>query len=79
MAGWKANGTRERLIFQYIALLSLLRQENLISIKDISQSLKMHPTTVRRWINSMCLVADLRIEKGIVIIERQHPDAFRMV
>lgn len=60
---------RDRMICQCIALGRLLSQNDRISKAEICDILKMRPFTLRRWLDCFSLVMDLRIEKGIVIIE----------
>jgi predicted ArsR family transcriptional regulator len=67
----KSGGTRERMRDQCLALQKLLSSRDRISMREISESLSMHPVTVRRWMDSFSLVMDLRIERGTVIIERR--------
>ncbi len=64
------GATRDRLRDQCIALYRLLSSRDRISIREISEVLEMHPITVRRWLDSFTLKMDIRIERGIVIIER---------
>lgn len=66
----KHGSHRNRMICQCIALARLLSQNDRISKSEICDILKMRPFTLRRWLDSFSLVMDLRIEKGIVIIER---------
>jgi len=66
---------RDRLRDQCIALTKLLSQKDRISISEIAESLKISHVTARRWLNSFSLVMDLRIEKGIAIIERNRPQS----
>ncbi len=66
----KCGRTRARLRDQCFALTKLLSQKDRISISEISETLQMHPTSVRRWLNSFSCAMDLRIENGIVITER---------
>ncbi len=53
-----------------VALARLLSSKDRISIAEIAASLGMSTRTARRWIGSFSMVTDLRIEKGVVIIER---------
>jgi DeoR/GlpR family transcriptional regulator of sugar metabolism len=64
---------RDRLRDQCVAFMKLLSQKDRISISEIADDLKMSRVTVRRWLNSFSRAMDLRIEKGIVIIERNRP------
>ena len=61
---------RDRLAGQCCALAGLLSQEDRISKAEIGAKLNMRPRTVARWLNSFSLAVDLRVEKGIVIIQR---------
>lgn len=61
---------RDRLRDQCVALVKLFSKKDRISISEIAEGLKMSPVTLRRWLNSFSLIMDLRIEKGVVIIER---------
>jgi len=64
------GSTRDRMRNQCFALRDLLCQRDRISIAEIAAGLEMHPLTVRRWVNAFSRTMDLRIEKGIVVIER---------
>ncbi len=66
----KHGNTRRRMVVQCVAFRTLLCQKDRISISEIADALQMHPVTVRRWLNAFSLAMDLRIEKGIVVIER---------
>jgi DeoR/GlpR family transcriptional regulator of sugar metabolism len=53
-----------------VALTSLLSQGGRFSISEIATRFEMSSTTVRRWLNSFSKVMDLRVERGIVIVEK---------
>ena len=66
----KPGGHRARMVHQCVAFFGLLSRRDRISKSEIADTLQMHPRTVRRWLDSLSLAMDLRIEKGIVIIAR---------
>ena len=66
----KHEGNRPRMRDECVALFVLLSQRNRISIAEIGDSLQMSPWTVRRWVHCFICLMDIRIERGIVIIER---------
>ncbi|MGO9018754.1 MAG: hypothetical protein ACLQVJ_10445 [Syntrophobacteraceae bacterium] len=61
---------RDRLRDECVAVSALLSERDRIPVSEITQTLKMRTFTVRRWLNSFSRAMDLRIEKGVVIIER---------
>ena len=70
----KYGGHRSRLMHQCVSFFALLSRTDCISKSEIANALQMHPRTVSRWLDSFSCVMDLRIEKGIVIIERNQPN-----
>jgi predicted ArsR family transcriptional regulator len=66
----KQQGNRARMRDQCIRLFTLLSQRDRISIAEIGDILEMPPWTVRRWLNCFSFAMDLRIEKGVVVIEK---------
>ena len=66
----KRGRTRARLRDQCFALTKLLSQKNRISISEISETLKCIPPVSEGGFVAFSCAMDLRIEKGIVIIER---------
>lgn len=66
----KQGSHRARLARQCVALARLLSRTDRISKSEIADTLKMHPATVRRWLDSFSCAMDIRFEKDIVIIER---------
>ena len=70
----KHEGHRARLMHQCVAFFGLLYRTDRIAKSEIAEALQMHPRTVSRWLDSFSCVMDLRLEKGIVIIERNRPN-----
>lgn len=61
---------RGRMIEQCIFLHQILVSHQRIAIKDIVSALRVSRRTVDRWLDSFSLVLPIRIERGIVIVER---------
>jgi len=66
----KPGSHRDRMRDDCAGLMALLSKYDRISMSDIADSIGMKHHTLRRWLNSFSAIMDLRIEKGIVIIER---------
>ena len=61
---------RDRMRDQCAAIAALLSKHDRISISEIGDTLGMPLHTVRRWLKSFARAMDLRVEMGIVLIER---------
>lgn len=70
----KHESHRARLVHQCVAFFALLSRTDRIAKSEIADTFRMHPRTVSRWLDSFSCVMDLRIEKGVVIIERSRPN-----
>jgi DeoR/GlpR family transcriptional regulator of sugar metabolism len=70
MAKIKQGSQRDRMRDHCVAFNKLLSEHNRISISEIADALGISTRTVRRWLDSFSKIMDLRIENGIVIIER---------
>ncbi len=66
----KHEGKRARMRDECIRLFALLSQRDRVSIAEIGDTLQMKPWSVRRWLNSFSRAMDVRIERGVVIVER---------
>ncbi|MFZ0929250.1 MAG: hypothetical protein WAN11_11655 [Syntrophobacteraceae bacterium] len=64
------GGHRDEMRDHCAALMVLLSKYDRISIAELVGISGIKPHTVRRWMNSFSKTMDLRIEKGLVIIER---------
>lgn len=66
----KGAGHRGRMYECCVVINKLLSENDRISISEIADRLGVCTHTVRRWLDAFSMGMDLRIEKGIVIIER---------
>ena len=62
------------MVHQCVAFFALLSRTDRIAKSEIADTFRMHPRTVSRWLDSFSCVMDLRIQKGVVIIERSRPN-----
>ncbi len=63
-------GHRGRMRDHAVILYKLLREYRRISIGRIAEEMEISEPTARRWVNSFSCVFPIRMENGIVIVDK---------
>jgi predicted DNA-binding transcriptional regulator YafY len=63
-------GHRERMRDHAVLIQKLLQENRRISLARIAEEIGASEITVRRWIDCFSCVMPLRLERGIVIVEK---------
>lgn len=63
-------GHRGRMRDHAIALTRMFQRRNRIPLSDIMKELDVSENTARRWVDSFSATLPIRLENGVVIVEK---------